>query len=116
VVEEKNSEDTFTEADKQEIEKLLQEIFTELGIQNTETRINNSFTLSQSQKEKIDSVIKNWVNKKGKASVLTFKKGIPILKEKYSSYEHGIILDYLNISIEKILEFRIIHNISDTSN
>ena len=104
----------------QELEGFLEELFWEVGIESVGgdgVEINTSFTLSENQKSAIDRFIKKLIDTRWEKLVKALQEAIPKLKskDKYSSNSRQVMLDYLEVSIEKQLEVTIIHNVSDTT-
>lgn len=104
-----------------EFETFLEELFSEVGIESIGdeewVEVNSSFTLSENQKSAIDRFIKKLIDTRWEKLVKTLQDVIPKLKskDKYSSNSRQVMLDYLEVSIEKQIEINIIYNVSNTT-
>jgi len=117
-VEEEESEESGGEEESNDnknywdLEEILQEIIDSLFSQSDTTIQNNTSSLSQVYKERIDTILKKYINEKWEKAARDLILGIPYIKKKFDS-STWYILDYVSETIEKQLDFRIIHSVTD---
>lgn len=112
---------------KIELDKILEEIFGELGVQSSEELQINSYSISDNTKERLDRAIKNIVSEKWENYAIQFLQYLNQNKtniaqkyqNKYTTYSLEDIvytLDMISLYFEKNLDFQIIHSSQDISN